>query len=215
MSASMTVQRTTSVQEAPWRARIAPTFSIVWRVSGPMPPGASWSVPGRLPIWPERKSSSPTRTASEKGRARPSSGGMGVRSIRAGPAAAQPAKRRPAATTHPTRRRPPGRGWAPRSGNPFDLHQQLLAADVGAQVDRRQVGAQPPLERGPNLAGVGGVADVDANGGELVARIEQVLEVAQRLFELPRHVARVQAAVPHDAGGAREQQAAPRHAGGA
>ncbi len=43
-------------------------FSIVCRASGPIPPSTSFMVPGTMPIWPERYSVLPTRTASENGR---------------------------------------------------------------------------------------------------------------------------------------------------
>src|SRR5687768_16363170 len=66
MSAIITVHFTTRSSDDPVRARTSRMFSIVWRVSGPMPPGTSLNVLS-VPICPERYSMFPTRTAGENG----------------------------------------------------------------------------------------------------------------------------------------------------
>src|ERR1700733_5787369 len=68
MSDSIAVHLNTSLNDKPAELSTRAMFSIICRVSGPRPPGTSSRRPGRLPIWPERWSTFPARTASEKGR---------------------------------------------------------------------------------------------------------------------------------------------------
>src|SRR5215218_3003492 len=69
MSAIMTVHFTTRSIDEPVRCSTSLMFSSVCRVSASMPPGTSVPADASgVPIWPERYSMFPTRTAGENGR---------------------------------------------------------------------------------------------------------------------------------------------------
>src|SRR5438876_3986858 len=74
MSARNTVHFTARSNELPAEASTVLMFSSAWRVWPAIPVSASSRVPGLLPIWPERYSMFPTRTAIENGSPRTSPG---------------------------------------------------------------------------------------------------------------------------------------------
>ena len=100
-------------------------FSIVCRVSGPIPPATSFPVLS-VPIWPERYSMSPTRTADENGSDEFPATGMKSSSSEGARGPSQPASSAAAQRSGPPARRAmPDR--SPRAIAAADGNERLSA----------------------------------------------------------------------------------------